>query len=146
MRYNETDSPMELDIFFPEINLALEYQGEYHYNDSKQPSISEKRMEEAPSRGVILYLYLYSFLHMEDLEKKNACEKLNITLIQVPYWWDRKKESLLSTIRNVRPDLIPDSGTFIGVMTRKDMILLFPCNPANKEFYIANNTKTRKNL
>jgi hypothetical protein len=29
-------------------------------------------------------------------------------LIKVPYWWNRKKESLAATIQQVRPELIKD--------------------------------------
>lgn len=31
-----------------------------------------------------------------------------ITLVQIPYWWDRTYESLASTIYSRRPDLFPD--------------------------------------
>jgi hypothetical protein len=36
---------------------------------------------------------------------------LGITLIRVPYWWDRKSESLASTIYVQRPDLITAKPT-----------------------------------
>ena len=41
-----------------------------------------------------------------DEEKKRACAKAEITLIEVPYWWDRTKESLAATIHKARSDLI----------------------------------------
>ncbi len=54
-----------------------------------------------------------------DKEKREACKResiclltidqltfLDILLIEVPYWWDNKKESLMATIQLYRPDLI----------------------------------------
>ena len=32
--------------------------------------------------------------------------KIGITLIEVPYWWDGRKESLASTIHQVRSDIL----------------------------------------
>ena len=40
-----------------------------------------------------------------DLHKAEACKELGITLIEVPYWWDRSISSLAVTIYNARPDL-----------------------------------------
>jgi hypothetical protein len=36
---------------------------------------------------------------------------LGITLIQVPYWWDRKSSSLEATIYRTRPDLFASKPT-----------------------------------
>ena len=40
-----------------------------------------------------------------DEEKREACKQRNITLIEVPYWWDRSKSSLVATVLKNRPDL-----------------------------------------
>jgi hypothetical protein len=40
-----------------------------------------------------------------DLEKKMLCQKEGITLIDVPYWWQSDKESLVATIAKYRPDV-----------------------------------------
>jgi hypothetical protein len=40
-----------------------------------------------------------------DLNKSKICASQGITLIQVPYWWDRQFESIAATIYNLRPDL-----------------------------------------
>lgn len=42
-----------------------------------------------------------------DQAKKAQCQELGITLIEIPYWWDRSKTSLLATIHQYRPDLVP---------------------------------------
>jgi ATP-dependent DNA ligase len=46
-----------------------------------------------------------------------SLKKIGITLIEVPYWWDRKYESLASTIYSQRPDLFtfPPEGSPIPV-------------------------------
>lgn len=77
---------MELDVYVPDINLALEYQGKQHYVNIL--SVGEQK--------------LYS---QRDEEKRAICERAEITLIQVPYWWDWKKESLAASISNLRPEL-----------------------------------------
>lgn len=41
-----------------------------------------------------------------DKEKRKICEKEGITLIEIPYWWDKKIPSLATTIQQQRPDLI----------------------------------------
>lgn len=40
-----------------------------------------------------------------DQEKEVACVAADISLITVPYWWDMRRESLLKTILDKRPDL-----------------------------------------
>jgi len=87
LRFESTMSMMELDIFFPFLSIAFEYQGEHHYKSNKilgESSVTQKR----------------------DREKKKICEEKGITLIEIPFWWDRKKDSLIATIQNYRPDLV----------------------------------------
>jgi hypothetical protein len=82
---------MELDIYLPKELLALEYQGQQHYYD----------------------IYSMGNLWMQkkrDEEKRKACKDNHITLIEIPYWWDSKKESLMATIHQYRPDLISAGG------------------------------------
>jgi len=45
-------------------------------------------------------------LKKRDTEKKYACKAANVTLIDVPYWWNMSKQSLATTIRSYRPDLL----------------------------------------
>ena len=81
---------MELDIFLPTENLAFEYQGEQHYYN--------------------LYFMRTDWLQQKqrDKQKKEACNENGITLIEIPYWWDRTKDSLMATVKKHRPDLIQD--------------------------------------
>jgi hypothetical protein len=78
-------SAMELDIYFPELELAFEYQGKQHYHAIHQGSVSEQQKR--------------------DHEKRAACQKHNVTLIQVPYWWDGERASLAGTIKQHCPDI-----------------------------------------
>ena len=80
---------VELDIFFPNELLAFEYQGEHHFYD-------------------IYALGQPRWLHNDrDQEKFALCQQNSITLIQIPYWWDSESQSLLATVCQSRPDLLP---------------------------------------
>lgn len=68
---------MELDIWVPGYNLAIEYQGEQHYHNLQQMSSS-----------------LALSYHERDKLKEEKCKDLNIRLVVVPYWWDQSLESL----------------------------------------------------
>jgi hypothetical protein len=77
---------VELDIYLPQIKLAFEYQGEQHFYD-------------------IHFLGSKWSQQQRDNEKKQLCIENGITLIEVPYWWDFEKESLMGTIYKQRPEL-----------------------------------------
>ena len=71
---------MEFDLFFPSLNLAVEYQGEQHFDD--------------------LPFYAKNELYQSrDRTKKLISKENNIILISIPYWWDRLLPSLLSTVK-----------------------------------------------
>ena len=92
-------------MFLPAYSLAFEYQGEqhFHYNElfgsmnkqMYQPAeIPEERREERrgeerkaeEKRGnIILFRKL-------DNYKQSKCKELGITLIYIPYWWNRSVE------------------------------------------------------
>jgi len=74
-----TPNEIELDIFVPGKNVALEYQGERHYFDIETYGQQEK------SLGI-------------DSEKALGCGLRAVTLIEVPYWWKAGKATLLSTL------------------------------------------------
>ncbi len=46
-----------------------------------------------------------------DRNKLDSLKELGITVIEVPYWWDRKVTSLAATIYNSRPDLFAEKPT-----------------------------------
>ena len=87
--YKNSLENMQLDVFIPNLNLAFEYQGKQHYNESIFPT------------GKIAQ-------SMMDKEKLEACKMFGITLIEVPYWWDFSVNSLVATIKKERSDLLVD--------------------------------------
>eukprot|EP01114_Cavostelium_apophysatum_P000308 TRINITY_DN10288_c0_g1_i1.p1 TRINITY_DN10288_c0_g1~~TRINITY_DN10288_c0_g1_i1.p1 ORF type:complete len:454 (-),score=83.12 TRINITY_DN10288_c0_g1_i1:73-1410(-) len=108
LKYSSSNKTMEFDIFIPLYQLAFEFQGEHHYGRELTLATSETShigsdigssmqfYEGAASDGSQM---------LRDAEKKEACKASGVTLIEVPYWWDKKKESLVATIRKFRPDL-----------------------------------------
>lgn len=42
------------------------------------------------------------------------CKRHGISLIEVPYWWDGSKSSLMASIHQIRPDLVPSIDTEIS--------------------------------
>eukprot|EP01126_Amoeba_proteus_P002830 TRINITY_DN10911_c0_g1_i1.p1 TRINITY_DN10911_c0_g1~~TRINITY_DN10911_c0_g1_i1.p1 ORF type:complete len:145 (+),score=40.44 TRINITY_DN10911_c0_g1_i1:327-761(+) len=85
------DRRMQLDIWVPKYNLALEYQGEQHYYDIPG--------RDGPGSSVVVF--------ERDQQKREACAKNGITLVQIPYWWDNSEEQLSSTLNLLRPELFP---------------------------------------
>ena len=61
---------LQLDVFVSSLNLAFEYQGEQHFEQRFlfKPLIKQQET---------------------DQEKRIACSENGITLIEIPYWWDR---------------------------------------------------------
>ena len=87
LRY-ENGLPMELDIFLPKEQLAFEYQGEHHFHDVYHLGTPWHQQRQ------------------RDLEKRITCLEKEITLIEIPYWWNKESSSLASTIHKQREDLI----------------------------------------
>ncbi len=85
---------MQLDIFLPDISLAFEYQGQHHYHGH--------------------YSGADTSCPMRDSHKRVACKATGISLIEIPYWWDNKKDSLAATIKKYRPDIGFTSSVTIG--------------------------------
>lgn len=79
---------MELDIFLPHEQLAFEYQGEGHFHEVYALGSLGRQMER-------------------DQVKRIACKERGITLVEIPYWWDFEKSSLMATIHECRNDLLP---------------------------------------
>jgi len=87
---------VELDIFIPSLNLAFEYHGQQHYSSIEGTEFVNTPFEDRKSN---------------DDERRNLCKEAGITLIEVPYWWDKTKESLLATLNKYRPDLFPATSS-----------------------------------
>jgi len=82
--------PMIFDIFVPTLNLVFEYQGQQHYHN-------------------IQYFGDSIEFQVRDTVRREACSFAGITLIEVPYWWKRDKESVVTLIRACRPDIVLQS-------------------------------------
>ena len=82
---------MQFDVYLPQQHLAFEYQGEQHYQDIFALGPQWRYLER-------------------DEAKRKACSEHNITLIEIPYWWDNQKSSLLATIHYHAPHLVPSKG------------------------------------
>jgi ATP-dependent DNA ligase len=100
----------ELDFFFPQLNIAVEYQvsltcyfmftlfqGQQHFRNVMHFHHAGT-LDEGKSR---------------DMTKSALCKQKGITLIEIPYWWDRSYESLAATVYSYRPDVFlePQTGT-----------------------------------
>ncbi len=79
--------PLEFDVYISSLKLAIEYQGEQHFHQCNMypsPSVQQRR----------------------DIKKRNRCYREGITLIEIPYWWDRTLASIAATIQKHRPELL----------------------------------------
>jgi len=86
LRWNDSKKKIKFDIFLPSLSLAFEYLSEIYYHDSYYGSCEINKKKEE--------------------QKKSLCKQIGITLINIPYWWDFSKDSLINTISNQRPDLL----------------------------------------
>eukprot|EP01121_Diplochlamys_sp_Union-15-3_P016724 TRINITY_DN5746_c0_g3_i1.p1 TRINITY_DN5746_c0_g3~~TRINITY_DN5746_c0_g3_i1.p1 ORF type:complete len:162 (-),score=27.63 TRINITY_DN5746_c0_g3_i1:129-614(-) len=91
---------VQLDLYAPKFKLAIEYQGYQHYHDH--------------------YLFgpFLSYKH-RDNEKRECCLREGITLLEIPYWWKRDKESILASIHHVRPDIVHYDGNVPSLVTEE---------------------------
>jgi hypothetical protein len=78
---------MELDLYVPSLNLALEYDGEQHFESNEFFGSSNKQQ-------------------IRDNVKSSICKKHNITLLRIPYWWNMEMDELRRTIKHHRPDIL----------------------------------------
>jgi hypothetical protein len=75
------------EIFLPHLSLAIEYQGEQHYNLNK------------------VYFGSVENNQRRDQAKRKFAKQFGITLIPIPFWWDKSPDSLASTLHYYRPDI-----------------------------------------
>jgi len=76
---------IELDIWIPKWKLAFEYHGMQHFREAFNKDIVQQKNR--------------------DVMRRKACSDIGITLIEIPYWWDLKEESVLATLLQSRNDL-----------------------------------------
>ena len=76
-----SENLMEFDIFIPSLNLGIEYQGEHHYQD-------------------IPYFNNFELYQTRDKIKENFCLENSISLVPIPFWWDKSLPSLVATLSN----------------------------------------------
>jgi len=88
--FSPSGSPLIFDVYVPGLKLAFEYQAYHHYYDHIM--FGE---DDSPK--------------VEDEERRKASKSLGITLIELPYWWQRDKETLLSLLQKERPDVNLDT-------------------------------------
>mmetsp|Transcript_10344 Transcript_10344/g.42068 ORF Transcript_10344/g.42068 Transcript_10344/m.42068 type:complete len:475 (+) Transcript_10344:14-1438(+) len=89
LRSKASGSALELDLFVPSLKMALEYNGEHHY-------------EEIPFFGPL------ESIQRRDREKRELCDRAGVSLVVIPYWWDRSEHSLLATIWRDCPRVLQD--------------------------------------
>jgi len=84
--YVHPDLHFQLDVFLPEIGLAFEYQDAQHFEQIGVYGEANDRI-------------------VRDETKAMHCRAQGVTLIAVPYWWNKKRPALLEAIFAERPDL-----------------------------------------
>lgn len=84
----ETGKFLELDIWIPSVKLAFEFQDPHHYITTWESNIP---------LGEVKFKDDYKFKVLKERGE---------TLISVPCWWDGRADSLVSTIRLLRPELL----------------------------------------
>ena len=73
----------ELDIFIPALQIAMEYQGQQHYDD----------LPAAFGAGIEL-------VQSRDRVKERMAKKLTVKIIYIPYWWDLSLSSFQSSLQS----------------------------------------------
>jgi len=83
-----TGSAITFDIYISALNLVFEYHGFQHYYDHFIFGISNS-------------------LKDRDNERREKSKSLGLTYVEIPYWWHQDKESIISLLHRIRPDIIP---------------------------------------
>jgi DNA ligase-1 len=126
-------SPSQYDFFIKEWRLAIEYQGEQHYLDIRpvKSPLSERLKRDAA--------------------KLASAVKHGIILVYIPYWWDRTRDSLSSTLHQYLPDkflktasppipteLPPDYKKIKkpGILTNKNIMMGYDYEPYENQINV----------
>ena len=93
LRFTKTKRAMELDIWIPELKLAFEYQGEWHFMEhwSVNSGSTRSSLTDIQSR---------------DEEKRVACRRNGITLIEFDFTWDRERDSVVKKLEEEAPEIL----------------------------------------
>lgn len=81
LRFKNTNAKMQLDIYLPELNLAIEYQGEHHF----LPIVGEEKLTQSKDR---------------DQQKRVACALYNIKLLEIDYNWNGDYRTVLKLLKD----------------------------------------------
>eukprot|EP00026_Physarum_polycephalum_P004420 Phypoly_transcript_04439.p1 GENE.Phypoly_transcript_04439~~Phypoly_transcript_04439.p1 ORF type:complete len:682 (+),score=95.71 Phypoly_transcript_04439:71-2116(+) len=102
LRNPDTGQVLELDCWLPDINLAFEFQDDYHYSSKwyKHETIESVKLKDGKKRAAVL--------------------ERGDTFVAIPFWWDGSKESAMAEIAFHRSDLFP---------SEIDEICEIPLNP-----------------
>ena len=89
LRFKKSNFRMELDIWMPEIGIAIEYQGEQHFHETNFGGNYDvtQALESQKSR---------------DQEKREACLEIGISLLEVPYTWENTHDWVKEFLRENR--------------------------------------------
>jgi len=87
LRFGKSNRKMELDIYIPGRNIAIEYQGEYHFKSFWRGSLQDSAEN------------LLS-VQKRDQEKRIACQEFGITLIEIKYNWDQSLKFIENALIN----------------------------------------------
>jgi len=93
----ETMTHFQIDVYLPQVELALEYNGIQHYENT-QPFVQS------------------SLSHFCDEAKKRSCSVLGITLLEIPFW-KRGEQVFLEKIVQTRPDMAYFTTNGVNLLT-----------------------------
>lgn len=119
---------MKLDLFIPELNLAFEYQGTQHFDNTDGANgIFYSQMENRE----------------RDKVKLQVCSNIGISLIFVSHLWDRSISSLFYIILSAKPEL---SAYFHPFVSNSYLNQLSMLNATTNKKFISPSKKTDSTL
>eukprot|EP00026_Physarum_polycephalum_P002126 Phypoly_transcript_02130.p1 GENE.Phypoly_transcript_02130~~Phypoly_transcript_02130.p1 ORF type:complete len:911 (+),score=100.93 Phypoly_transcript_02130:69-2801(+) len=92
LKHPHTGSSLEVDVWYPDLNICFEFQDVHHY------------------KSVWYCQTTLSLVQQTDEIKKELILQQGQTFIAVPCWWDGTLASLQATISFHRPDLFLSQG------------------------------------
>lgn len=91
LRFKKSNRPIELDVFVPSLDFAVEYQGKQHYEPVEIfDGNDQKKAEESFNNRV-----------ERDKEKQDLCKFFGITLVHIPHnQWNGSIVDIISLVEN----------------------------------------------